>query len=254
MKLPFRLGAASQPRPALMFAKPEPVSWRENAPNRGLIIGVLAMTALMSATAVGALFVLPNMGQSAANSAEETQQVAASAEGAIPARDKITTIVAEPTGRKSRVATTSSSILVSDAAAAEATDMPLAADPRWAQVVAAGANKPLEAITAIPGAEKVIVKDPGSVATLSLVAEEDKTDPEETAAVDAIEAEVKSTDQGAQQITIKRSVNLRAKPQKGGQVMGVIPARTSVELVACTQWCEVIYKGQRGYVYKTYVQ
>lgn len=252
MKLPFRLGAASQPRPALMFAKPEPVSWRENAPNRGLIIGVLAMTALMSATAVGALFVLPNMGQSAANSLEEAQQVAASAES--PAKDKITTIVAEPTGRKSRVATTANSILVSDAAAAEATDMPLAADPRWAQVVAAGANKPLEAITAIPGAEKVIVKDPGSVATLSLVAEEDKTDPEETAAVDAIEAEVKSTDQGAQQITIKRSVNLRAKPQKGGQVMGVIPARTSVELVACTQWCEVIYKGQRGYVYKTYVQ
>lgn len=252
MKLPFMLGAASQPRPALMFAKPEPVSWRENAPNRGLIIGVLAMTALMSATAVGALFVLPNMGQSAANSLEETQQVAASAES--PAKDKITTIVAEPTGRKSRVATTANSILVSDAAAAEATDMPLAADPRWAQVVAAGANKPLEAITAIPGAEKVIVKDPGSVATLSLVAEEDKTDPEETAAVDAIEAEVKSTDQGAQQITIKRSVNLRAKPQKGGQVMGVIPARTSVELVGCTQWCEVIYKGQRGYVYKTYVQ
>ncbi|ODT06295.1 MAG: hypothetical protein ABS58_12050 [Mesorhizobium sp. SCN 65-20] len=246
------MGAASQPRPALMFAKPEPVSWRENAPNRGLIIGVLAMTALMSATAVGALFVLPNMGQSAANSLEEAQQVAASAES--PAKDKITTIVAEPTGRKSRVATTANSILVSDAAAAEATDMPLAADPRWAQVVAAGANKPLEAITAIPGAEKVIVKDPGSVATLSLVAEEDKTDPEETAAVDAIEAEVKSTDQGAQQITIKRSVNLRAKPQKGGQVMGVIPARTSVELVACTQWCEVIYKGQRGYVYKTYVQ
>lgn len=244
VKMPFGLGAANQPRSAMMFTRAEPASWRENAPNRGLVCGVLAMTALMSVTAVSALFILPHMGQHSADTVQEAAE---------PAKEKITTITAEPTGRKERVATARSSILVSDAAAEEASDMPLAADPRWAQVVAAGATQPLEAMPAIPGAEKVIARDPTETATLALA----KTDPAETAAVQAIEAETKPADgasQGGKEATIKRSVNMRATPQKGGQVLGVIPAKTAVELVSCTQWCEIVFNGKRGYVYKSYVQ
>lgn len=245
--MPFGLGAANQPRSAMMFMKAEPASWRENAPNRGLVCGVLAMTALMSVTAVSALFILPHMGQHSADTVQEAAE---------PAKEKITTITAEPTGRKERVATTRSSILVSDASAAEASDMPLAADPRWAQVVAAGATQPLEAMPAIPGAEKVIARDPTETAALALTETNAKTDPAETAAVKAIEAETKPAEasQGGKAAVIKRSVNMRAKPQKGGAVLGVIPAKTSVELVSCTQWCEIVFNGKRGYVYKSYVQ
>ncbi|KQU63986.1 hypothetical protein ASC75_15200 [Aminobacter sp. DSM 101952] len=229
----------------MMFTKTEPASWRENAPNRGLVCGVLAMTALMSITAVSALFILPHMGQHSADAVQQEVQQAA----AEPAREKITTITAEPTGRKERVATSRSSILVSEASASEASDMPLAADPRWAQVVAAGATQPLEAMPAIPGAEKVIAKDLSETAPLALA----KTDPGETSAVKALQAEIK-TSEGTRGGTVKRSVNMRAKPQKGGAVLGVIPAKTAVEVVSCTQWCEIVFNGKRGYVYKSYVQ
>lgn len=244
--MPFGLGAANQPRSAMMFTKSEPASWRENAPNRGLVCGVLAMTALMSVTAVSALFILPHMGQQSVDAVQEVQQAAAE-----PAKEKITTITAEPTGRKERVATSRSSILVSDASAAEAPEMPLAADPRWAQVVAAGATQPLEAMPAIPGAEKVIARDLSETAPLALA--ETHTDPGETSAVKALQAEIKTTE-GTRGATVKRSVNMRAKPQKGGAVLGVIPAKTAVEVVACTQWCEIVFNGKRGYVYKSYVQ
>lgn len=249
--MPFGLGAANQPRSAMMFMKAEPASWRENAPNRGLVCGVLAMTALMSVTAVSALFIVPHMGQNSADTVQEARQIEAE-----PSKEKITTIIAEPTGRKSRVASAASSIIVSDAAAEEASDMPLAADPRWAQVVKAGATQPLEAMPAIPGAEKVIAKDPTETAALALTDTNAKTDPAETAAVKAIEAEATPAEasEGGKAAVIKRSVNMRAKPQKGGEVLGVIPAKTSVELVSCTQWCEIVFNGKRGYVYKSYVQ
>nr|WP_269930715.1 SH3 domain-containing protein [Aminobacter sp. HY435] len=245
MKMPFKLGAARQPRPATMFMKTDHVSWRENAPNRGLILGVLAMTALMSATAVSALFILPHMSQRSADVAQETLQNETVADAA---KEKITTITAEPTGRKNRVATSASSLLVSEANAAEDPEMPLAADPRWAKVVAAGATTPLEAMPAIPGAEKIIVRDPADSEALAL-ADTGKTDPAATAAVKAIVKEP-AADAGA--AVIKRSVNMRSKP--GGAVLGVIPAKTAVELVACTKWCEIVYKGQRGFVYKSYIQ
>lgn len=249
--MPFGLGAANQPRSTMMFTKAEPASWRENAPNRGLVCAVLAMTALMSVTAVSALFIVPHMGQSSADTVQEARQAEAE-----PSKEKITTIIAEPTGRKSRVASAASSIIVSDAVAEEASDMPLAADPRWAQVVKAGATQPLEAMPAIPGAEKVIAKDPTETAALALTETNAKTDPAETAAVKAIEAETQPAEasQGGKEAIIKRSVNMRAKPQKGGAVLGVIPAKTSVELVSCTQWCEIVFNGKRGYVYKSYVQ
>lgn len=261
--MPFRSGAANQPRSSMMFTKTDQSSWRDNAPNRGLVCGVLAMTALMSVTAVSALFIVPHLGQHSANSAQEVRR-AETQPAAEPAKDKITTITAEPTGRQNRLASTSSSIIVSSAMAEEATDMPLAADPRWAQVVAASANKPLEAIPAIPGAEKVIAKDPIETDALALV----EPDASATAAVQAIENETADAEmapeaapaaakpaqqvQAGGQITIKRSVNMRSKP--GGAVLEVIPAKASVEVVSCTKWCEIVFNGQRGFIYKSYVQ
>lgn len=261
--MPFRSGAANQPRSSMMFTKTDQSSWRENAPNRGLVCGVLAMTALMSVTAVSALFIVPHLGQHSANSAQEVRRAEA-LPAAEPAKDKITTITAEPTGRQNRLASATSSIIVSSAMAEEATDMPLAADPRWAQVVAASANKPLEAIPAIPGAEKVIAKDPVETDALALV----EPDANATAAVQAIENETADAEmvpeaapaaakpaqqaQAGGQITIKRSVNMRSKP--GGAVLEVIPAKASVEVVSCTKWCEIVFNGQRGFIYKSYVQ
>lgn len=243
--MPFKLGAASQPRPATMFTKTATASWCEHAPNRGLVFGVLAMTALMSATAVTALFVLPHMGKHSVDSTQAEAQPSTE-----PAKDKITTITAEPSGRKDRLMPSGSAILVSEAHAEEATETPLAADPRWSEVVAANAHKPLEAIPAIPGAEKVIAKGPIEPEVMALAEADTKTDPAATAAIKAVDSQTKADD--ARQATIKRSVNLRTKPN--GAVVAVIPAKTAVELVSCTSWCEVIFNGKRGFVSKSYIQ
>ncbi|MCJ8141307.1 SH3 domain-containing protein [Ancylobacter sp. A5.8] len=46
---------------------------------------------------------------------------------------------------------------------------------------------------------------------------------------------------------------MRAAPKKGSAAIGNIPAGHEVELIACTQWCEVIADGKRGFVYKSFV-
>jgi len=45
-------------------------------------------------------------------------------------------------------------------------------------------------------------------------------------------------------------VNMRAGPDNSEEVLAVIPEGSSVEVVQCTQWCEVIFAGQRGWIYK----
>jgi hypothetical protein len=36
-------------------------------------------------------------------------------------------------------------------------------------------------------------------------------------------------------------------------VMMVVPGRAVVQVVSCKIWCEVIYQGRRGYIYKDFI-
>jgi SH3-like domain-containing protein len=49
-------------------------------------------------------------------------------------------------------------------------------------------------------------------------------------------------------------VNMRAGPSNGQQVVATIPRGSSVDVIKCRHWCEVIFAGQRGWVYKTFVR
>lgn len=33
-----------------------------------------------------------------------------------------------------------------------------------------------------------------------------------------------------------------------------VPAKASVQVMSCKQWCEIVYNGKRGWVYKSYVK
>jgi hypothetical protein len=48
-------------------------------------------------------------------------------------------------------------------------------------------------------------------------------------------------------------VNLRAKPDNDAAVVAVVPAKRNVEVVECTQWCEVVYGGKQGFVHRRFV-
>jgi hypothetical protein len=59
----------------------------------------------------------------------------------------------------------------------------------------------------------------------------------------------------AQTRTIKlgKGVNMRSRPKSGSGVITVVPANATVQLVGCKDWCEIVYKGRRGYIYKSFV-
>lgn len=54
---------------------------------------------------------------------------------------------------------------------------------------------------------------------------------------------------------IRTSVNMRSRPADGAQVIAVIPANTTVTVApGCRHWCRVSFKGQAGYIYKSFLR
>ena len=50
------------------------------------------------------------------------------------------------------------------------------------------------------------------------------------------------------------AVNLRAGPKDEAKVLAVVPARETVQLINCDGWCEVVFQGQRGWIYKSFIR
>ncbi|CDX14099.1 SH3 type 3 domain-containing protein [Mesorhizobium sp. ORS 3324] len=53
---------------------------------------------------------------------------------------------------------------------------------------------------------------------------------------------------------ILRAVTMRSGPKKGASAIVTVPAKASVQVMSCKKWCEIVYNGKRGWVYKTYVK
>lgn len=53
--------------------------------------------------------------------------------------------------------------------------------------------------------------------------------------------------------TVTKHVNLREGPADEAEVITVVPANAKVEAETDCGWCTVVYKGQRGYIYKTFI-
>jgi hypothetical protein len=49
-------------------------------------------------------------------------------------------------------------------------------------------------------------------------------------------------------------VNMRAGPSNDQPVLATISRGSPVEVIHCRQWCEVVFAGQRGWVYKSFVE
>jgi hypothetical protein len=53
---------------------------------------------------------------------------------------------------------------------------------------------------------------------------------------------------------VTTAVNLRAGPKDEAKVLAVVPARETVQLINCDGWCEVVFQGQRGWIYKSFIR
>lgn len=97
--------------------------------------------------------------------------------------------------------------------------------------------------------------------------DETQASPEKTAAIaqpPKVEEETKVEEQPAKVESSGKppagtalmidDANIRSRPQKGSKVIGTVPARTQVQLVGCDQWCEIVVKGKRGFVWGEFVQ
>lgn len=55
-------------------------------------------------------------------------------------------------------------------------------------------------------------------------------------------------------VKVTSAVKMRARGADGARVVAVIPDNAAVGLVGCKIWCEVVYNGSRGFIFKGFVK
>jgi uncharacterized protein YraI len=234
----FRRDAASWP-PGRSFLDDGAV----RSPRRlGLIFAIVAIAgaALLTAGAV-AILVEPSQGAPDKTSAIDADQpllTASLVPKLLPVRKVVTTPV--------RVARRSApQAVASEAAPVEDRDMLEQHDPRWARSDSAIAFAPMMQ----PNAS---AKEDGFAATTPVAPHAAKTSPAAEAAVDDVE-QPRDFKASTRTVRVNRGVNMRTRPKSGASVLTVVPKAASVQLVGCKLWCEIVYKGRRGYVFNDFV-
>lgn len=144
-------------------------------------------------------------------------------------------------------------------------------NPRWARAKDGRAGK---SGSGAPNALQALNTPAGAIVLGALAASEKPSDPMATAAifpnaqsvlktrppvspqlaVPAPEMPI-ATEQPAPRRTVRVNddVNLRARGVSGSRVLRTIPGNASVGLVGCKDWCEVVYEGTRGFIYKSFI-
>lgn len=128
-------------------------------------------------------------------------------------------------------------------------------DPRWAR-----ATMPPPELAA-----SVAATLPAGTGDDTAADDPDPTDGTETAAIAPDEAaapraaKADTADDPMSLVTrarpaqVTKAANMRSRPKSGSGIVMVVPRSATVQLVGCKVWCEIVYKGRRGYVYKDFV-
>ena len=149
-------------------------------------------------------------------------------------------------------------------ASADATDALEQQDPRWARSGAEDAKAAFVAVIppAASGGGNAATQDPADATRTAAIAPDDvkpkkvvksanPADGDDATADDAPTAPgVSGSTRPAQ---VNKGVNMRSRGRSGAGVVMTIPRSAVVQVVACKAWCEIIYKGQRGYIYKDFL-
>ncbi len=277
MNEPFSFGAPERRRFAMQFGYDmRPSFWQELRSNSHLVIAAIGTAALLGVAGIALWLALPASDRQAVASTQQsvpTFPVKTTKIAPVPAAATVAAVAAPQAARKGDA--------VSPGVAAGATITALAAnDPRW---TAPQSNSEPAATPSDPAATEQAGTKPSDAAAyeepaaqndataqLSKVAAPDPADGAETAAIptpkpqlpDAQssaatdEAKVKPQKVAAAAGTgrILRAVTMRTGPQKNAAAMGTVPAKSSVQVVSCKQWCQIVYNGKRGWIYKSYIK
>ncbi|MFK0690631.1 SH3 domain-containing protein [Mesorhizobium sp. IMUNJ 23033] len=284
MNEPFSFGAPERRRFAMQFGyEMRPSFWQGVRSNAHLVIAAVGTAALLGVAGVALWLALP---------ANDRQAIASPAQ-TVPAVPVKTTKIAPPTANATVAAAAPQAARKADAvspavAAKEASIPALAAnDPRWsgADTEAASAStatatseraaskpaddnaKPSAAAFAEPAAKNDATTALSNVAAPEDGATDDSMDGAQTAAIptpkpqvaaaaasQADDSQAKPQKASAATGRILKAVTMRAGPKQKAAAMLTVPAKTSVQVISCKKWCQIVYNGKRGWVYKTYIK
>ncbi|MET3580406.1 hypothetical protein ABID19_003444 [Mesorhizobium robiniae] len=272
MREPFSFGAPERRRFAMQFGYDmRPRFWQKVRSNLHLVIAALGTAALLGVAAVALWLALPaNERQAIASPEQIVPSVPVKTTKIVPAAASTVAAVQKATGKADAV---------SPAVVAAEAEIPALApnDPRWTgsgTKTAPGQLAGQAEQTADKPSTAAAFADPAAktkaAALLAKVAAPSKaaTDGAQTAAIptpkpqspaatqgDDSQAKVEAKKVSAADIgRILRAVTMRTGPKKNAAAIVTVPAKTSVQVMGCKQWCQIIYNGKRGWIYKSFVK
>jgi hypothetical protein len=279
---PFSFGAPERRRFAMQFGYDmRPSFWQELRSNSHLVIAAVGTAALLGVAGIALWLALP---------ASERQAVA-SAQQSVPTFPVKTTKVAPvPTAATVAAAAAPQAARKGDAvspdvaAGAVAITALAANDPRWtapqsnSDPAATSSDQATTEQAAAKPSDAAAYEEPSAqsdaTTQLAKVAAPDPTakdaDGAETAAIPTPKPQLPDAQSSAATAGAKakpqkvaaaagtgrvlRAVTMRTGPQKNAAAMGTVPAKASVQVVSCKQWCQIVYNGKRGWIYKSYIK
>ena len=289
MREPFSFGAPERRRFAMQFGYDmRPSFWQEVRSNSHLVIAAVGTAALLGVAAVALWLALPTSERQAAASQEQSiPTIPVKTTKIVPAGTTVAAATAPQPARKSNQVSPT-------VAAAEGNIQALAAnDPRWtgAQPKTASAapdqaatpsqvanqTEPAPDKPATTAAFAQSATDTDATAELAKVAAPapaaaSNPDGAKTAAIPEVQPQkpeqqpAASDDDGSKAKAkprkvaaagngrILRAVTMRSGPKKNAAAIGTVPARTSVQVMSCKQWCQIVYNGKTGWIYKSYIK
>ncbi|WP_292236548.1 SH3 domain-containing protein [Mesorhizobium sp.] len=271
MREPFSFGVPERRRLAMQFGYDmRPRFWQKVRSNLHLVIAALGTAALLGVAAVALWLALPaNERQAVASSEQAVPSVPVKTTEIVPAAASAIAAVQQATDKTD---------VVSTAAIAAEAEIPALApnDPRWtgsgsktksgrmAGRAEQAADKPSMAAFADPAAKNKAAALFAKVAAPGKTA----TDDAQTAAIptpkpqlpaatqaDGSQAKVEAKDVSAADTgRILRAVTMRTGPKKNAAAIVTVPAKTPVQVMGCKKWCQIIYNGKRGWIYKSFIK
>ena len=221
-------------------------------------IPAIVGAALSAAGAVAIFYIEPSQSAPEIAPAIDANQPVLSTFFVLPAREVVTTPVRVAVRRVAQPV---------QAATVEDSEPPGQQDPRWAR---GDTERSAADVATIMQPHPVTAQNgvaaPDATALFDLEMETAAIEPDQAKAMRAPEtkparpaAEAPVDNEtlppgftSTRTVQINRGVNMRSRPESGSSVLTVVPKAASVKLVGCKLWCEVLYKGRRGYVFKDF--
>ena len=258
---PLRLGATGwSPVGTMTGGDTVTVVRPRNGPSLAFAIAVIGGVALATAAAVSTFFVEPSEGapdEQPVIAAEAPVETASLDPSFLPVRKVVTQHIVVKTDQPEPVKTGQPAEEQATTQAAADIDALTPLDPRWARPTVPSPDVVASVAATITSTSPAV--DPADGTETAAIAPDEAYAPPTTKPTDGPSADAATANDPislvarARPAQMGKAANMRSRPKSGSSVVMVVPQSATVQLVGCKVWCEIVYKGRRGYVYKDFL-